>query len=59
MAQIKKGDAVQLVQPVIQGTVIKTEYDEDGECLKHLVEYPDAYGDLQQRWFVETSLQPV
>lgn len=54
---IKKGGTVRLIQPVIKGVVLKTEYDEDAEQLKHLVEYEDAGGETQQRWFTAESLE--
>jgi len=51
------GDVVRLIQPVIQGEVIDTEYDRDSGGLRHLVRYADAEGSMQQRWFLETQLE--
>ena len=52
----KTGSAVQLIQPTIAGVVVKTEYDNDAEQLKHLVEYKDAEGETQQRFFYADQL---
>ncbi len=56
---IEIGKKVRLIAPVVEGPVIDTEYDKDHKGLKHLVEYVDADGETQQRWFLETSLEAV
>ena len=38
------GRQVRLVQPVIQGEIIDTEYDKSRKELKHLIEWQDADG---------------
>lgn len=50
------GDSVRLVQPVINGVIIDTEYDKSTKQLRHLVEY-SADGEQHQRWFVESNLE--
>lgn len=56
---MKTGDKAKLVQPVIQGLIIDTEYDKDKEQLKHLLEYKNLDGDVTQRWFAEDELEGV
>ncbi|MBK7491160.1 MAG: hypothetical protein KBF68_00970 [Nitrosomonas sp.] len=53
------GRQVRLVQPVIQGEIIDTEYDKSRKELKHLIEWQDADGAQQQRWFLESELEAV
>ena len=53
------GRQVRLVQPVIQGEIIDTEYDKSRKELKHLIEWRDADGAQQQRWFLESDLEAV
>ena len=53
------GRQVRLVQPVIQGEIIDTEYDKSRKELKHLIEWQDADGAQQQRWFLESELEVV
>lgn len=53
------GNQVRLIQPVIQGSIIDTEYDKDAKSLIHLVEWSDASGDGQRRWFKENELEQV
>ena len=56
---MKTGDKAKLVQPVIQGLILDTEYDKDKEQLKHLLEYKDVDGEVKQRWFAEDELEGV
>ena len=56
---MKIGSQVKLVQPVIGGPIVDTEYDKDAHELRHLVEWTDASGDVQQRWFLESELEIV
>ena len=51
------GNKVRLIQPVIQGEVIDTEYSKEDKCLIHLVEWSDTSGDGQRRWFKESELE--
>lgn len=51
------GNVVRLVQPVIQGEIVDTEYDKDAKQLRHLVQWTDGAGDAQQRWFIESQLE--
>lgn len=55
MATFKKGDVVKLNTVVPQGPIISMRMDEDGN-VSYLVEWTDADGVAQQRWFAETQL---
>jgi hypothetical protein len=58
---MKTGDKVRQIVPIIKGEIIKTEYDEETEQLKHLVEYEgiDENGDAHtlSRWFKADELE--
>jgi hypothetical protein len=58
---MKTGDKVRQIVPVINGVITKTEYDEETEQLKHLVEYEskDENGDAHTltRWFKADELE--
>ena len=56
---MKTGDKAKIVQPVIEGSIIDTEYDKEKEQLKHLLEYEDVNGELTQRWCTEDELEQV
>lgn len=53
------GNKARLIQPVIEGEVIDTEYDKTAKCLRHLLRYTDAAGETQTRWFLESELEAV
>lgn len=53
------GKTVRLVQPVVQGEIIDTEYDKDTKQLRHLLSWVDADGETQNRWFTESQLELV
>ncbi|EEO27659.1 hypothetical protein [Oxalobacter paraformigenes] len=53
------GQKARLIQPVIQGEIIDTEYDKDAKELRHLLVYEDTSGTRQQRWFLESQLEEV
>lgn len=50
-----KGQEVKLVAVVPQGPVKSLRMDENGDFF-YLVEWTDANGDTQQRWFEEDQL---
>lgn len=58
MATFKKGDVVKLNAVVPQGPVVSMRMDEDGN-VSYLVEWTDADGVAQQRWFAEDQLTGV
>jgi uncharacterized protein YodC (DUF2158 family) len=51
----KKGDVVKLKAVVPQGPVVALRMSEDG-VVSYLVEWVDANGATQSRWFVEDEL---
>lgn len=56
---MKKGDVVEVTPVTIKGPIIKTEWNESAESLQHCIEWTDAEGNQQHRWFLETELQLV
>jgi uncharacterized protein YodC (DUF2158 family) len=55
MANFKKGDIVKLVAVIPTGPVLAMRMDEDGN-IQCLVEWTDADGKAQQRWFDQDQL---
>jgi uncharacterized protein YodC (DUF2158 family) len=51
----KKGDVVKLTAVVPQGPVLALRMDDSG-IIQYLVEWVDANGVTQQRWFDEDQL---
>ena len=51
----KKGDNVKLISVVPEGPVKALRMDEDGNFF-YMVEWTDADGNDQQRWFKEDQL---
>ena len=58
MAAFKKGDNVKAVGVIPQGPVINMVMDGDGN-ISYLIEWTDANGNVQQRWFAECDLVSV
>lgn len=56
MAAFKKGDNVRLKVVVPQGAITKLAMDDDGK-VSYLLEWVDADGQTQQRWFEEGELE--
>lgn len=54
----KKGDVVKLNQTVPQGPVQALRMDDEGKVFC-LIEWVDANGGTQQRWFAEDELVGV
>ena len=55
MAMFKKGDVVKLKAVVPAGPVQKMRMDDDGN-VQYMIEWEDADGAMQQRWFDEDQL---
>lgn len=51
----RKGDVVKLQAVIPQGPVLALRMDEEGE-VSCLIEWVDAEGVAQQRWFPEAQL---
>ena len=56
---IKKGDTARVKVPVIQGTVLRRQVDEESDRVRLLMTWTDAEGHEQQRWFDESELEAV
>lgn len=59
-ATFRRGDEVTLAINVVvpTGPVKDVKMDDDGEII-YLVEWTDASGEVQSRWFQEAQLKPV
>ena len=57
-ASFKIGEEVKLVTVVPQGPVKQLSVSQDGD-IQYLVEWSDADGDTQERWFKEEELAKV
>ena len=51
----KKGDEVKVIAVTPEGPVQALRMDEDGNFF-YLVQWTDANGSVQQRWFEESQL---
>jgi len=56
--KFSKGDEVKLAAVTPQGPIQAFRMDEDG-VVSCLIEWTDANGDVQQRWFAEDDLIEV
>ena len=54
---IPKGAAVRQIVPVITGTVVERRFRDDDDTFEYLVEYTDADGNAQSRWFTEPQIE--
>lgn len=57
--QFKKGDLVRLKTVVPQGPVQKMRMDEETGEVAYLLQWTDADGHTQERWFSEGELELV
>jgi len=55
MATFKKGDNVKVKAVVPEGPVQSIRMDDEG-VVHYLVEWTNANGEVQQRWFAEHEL---
>ena len=51
-----KGDVVKVKAVVPQGPVVKFRMDEDSGNVSYLLQWVDADGHSQERWFAEDEL---
>lgn len=54
--KFQKDQQVKLKGVVPQGPVIKLKMDEDTGAVSYLIEWTDAEGQKNQRWFAEDEL---
>jgi hypothetical protein len=53
------GSQARLVQPVIAGEIVDTEFNKTSKKLQHLVQWTEADGHVASRWFTEDQLEEV
>jgi uncharacterized protein YodC (DUF2158 family) len=51
-----KGDVVKVKAVLPQGPVVKFRMDEDSGVVSYLLQWVDAEGQSQERWFTEDEL---
>lgn len=52
----KKDEVVKVKASIPQGPVLSMRFNPDGD-VEYLIEWVDANGDTQQRWFLESQLE--
>lgn len=52
----KKDEVVKVKANIPQGPVLSMRFNSDGD-VEYLIEWVDANGDTQQRWFLESQLE--
>ena len=57
--QFQKDQVVRVKAVTPQGPVRKLQMNEDTGEVSYLVEWVDADGDVQSRWFTESALEAV
>ena len=57
MATFKKGDKVAQIVPVIKGEIAKFAVDQETGDVQYLVEWQDADGNPQSRYFKESEIE--
>jgi len=55
---IEVGQTARLIQPVVQGEILDTQYNKESKELEHLLAWNED-GEPQQRWFSEKHLEAV
>lgn len=53
------GQQAKLIQPVVAGDVVDTRFNREAGQLEHLLNFPDADGEIHQRWFLASDLKAV
>lgn len=56
---MRKGVAVKIVQPAIQGEIKKVEWDEDADEKRFLVDFKNEDGSSKERWVTESQVEVV
>lgn len=54
--KFSKGDVVKVKAVVPQGPIIKFRMDEETGAVSYLLQWVDAEGHAQERWFAEDEL---
>lgn len=55
--EMKKGDAVRLIQPVIEGTILRA--DTNGDVFGYQVAFKDEAGEEHERFFPADKLEVI
>lgn len=53
------GGKAKLIQPVVSGEIIDTQFNKSASQLEHLLQYTGTDGEVHQRWFLESELEAV
>lgn len=59
MSNLNIGEQARLKQPVIEGVIDDTRFNKDAKELEHHLNYVDASGETQSRWFLASELESV
>lgn len=54
---IPNGAAVRQIVPVISGQVVQKRFHDESDQLEYLVQWTDAEGQPQSRWFLESQIE--
>jgi uncharacterized protein YodC (DUF2158 family) len=57
--KFQKNDVVRLNAVIPQGPIVKLRMDEDTGAMSYLLQWVDANGATQERWFAEDDLVKV
>lgn len=53
---MESGSKVKQIVPVIEGTILDTQWNKQAKQPEHLVEYTNPDGASSSRWFIESEL---
>ncbi len=56
---MKRGTVVKLIQPVLQGKILKVMWDEEANCRSILVEFETKDGTGRRKWVLDKKLEEV
>ena len=56
---MKKGEKVQIIQPVLKGVINKVEWDEEADEKRFRVDFSESEGKISERWLTESQVEPV
>lgn len=56
---LKVGQQARLIQPIVAGEIKDTQFNKSASELEHLLAYETPDGVQHERWFLESSLEPV
>lgn len=53
---MESGSKVKQIVPIIEGTILDTQWNKQAKQPEHLVEFTSSDGDISTRWFIESEL---